>query len=336
MERDNIPLGLVVFIGVLFALGTYTAFHTYVFPLVYRDILLLYSAQAFCPVLGGVVAGWFYGNNSRVGLRKGILAGALTGFTVAVIAAIAFTIFWTSTPTHQALFRYAGFWVLAGTLVIVVGGAGGMLGAALGHSVGRDAATHSENASQENVPARSFYRTYGPTFAVVAIISCVFWGYTWLSVPDEIPNELWGLTIGMNKQEVSHLKGEPDAINGTDYWLYQKRDGADYLYSVLFSDERVVEISVSRESRYPIKWGRVASFFNERNLKAVLGNPTHIKISKDGHKKLWVYKRHNAFFIISMRYPMMYSFSDPKHAGMESIESMHLYDPKKVTPDFSH
>lgn len=335
MKSDNTSLGLVVFLGVVVALGIYVAFNTYVFPHIYMNIWLLHSAEVFCPALGGVIAGWFYRNNSRLYLRNGFVAGALTGFTVAAMAAIVFTVFWTSTPTHQALFRYAGFWALAGTLVILAGGAGGLLGSSLGHTIGQSSPVHADNACEESVSAKSFYRTYGPVFAVVAIVSCVFWGYTWLSVPDEIPNELWGLKIGMNKQEVSHLKGEPDTIDGTDYWQYQKRDGADYLYSVLFADGQVVRISVYRESRYPITWGRVASFFNERNLKSVLGGPTHIEISQDESKKIWVYKRHHAFFIISMRDPM-FSFSDPKHAGMESIESMHLYDPKKVKPDFSH
>ena len=182
MDRDDISVGLVVFIGLLVTIGAIVAHIFYVIPYIYHNMLLIVSTNALCPALGGFVAGWLNGKDNRLYVQKGFTAGALTGLAAAPFYAIVVIGFSDSSLSHNFLLRLVPDMLLVGFFVILAGGIGGLAGSALRRAIFKAAVVQADIVSEDSGAGRSSFRIYGPTFAVVTIIWCVFWLWIWLSV----------------------------------------------------------------------------------------------------------------------------------------------------------
>lgn len=321
MNRVNASAGMAVFIGLCVSIGLYIAAILFVFPWASNRMLELLGPYEPYAVLGGFVAGWLYRNSDRLNARGGFLIGALTvfaseGLLITVVLGL-------TCHTHHDLVIQLRKWIIPALLVVLAGGVAGIVSSAL-----KRASSSLDTTSAQIEPKPPDAMGIGRTFVVVGLIFVTIWSVIWYAARPVVPNNLCGIRLGMTRGYVIALKGDRASNTATDTLQYPlEHTGTDVTCSVSFQDGKVVQILATTGAKFGLLVGlpwRVELTSGRQEIEDYLGTPTHFYTSGDGSRRMLVYENFHAFFVLSLG-------GDPAYPR-DVVETVSIYDPKKVTP----
>jgi hypothetical protein len=135
-------------------------------------------------------------------------------------------------------------------------------------------------------------------------------------------SELWGLRIGMSRDDVLFRKGEPakDSEELGDAWAYTE---GDCWYIVRFKNDsaRAIEIFpvVGKEYALPDLQG-ISSHSLPEDIEKKFGPPDAVSVSKDQTRRLFSYTTFGVHFQLVKGHVESVGVFDPKHGPMRFAE----------------